>query len=454
MNDLGSGRPEASGRNAITPARPHLVIVGAGFAGLNAAKALAGTAVDVTVIDRRNYHLFQPLLYQVATAGLSPAEIAMPIRAILRRQRNAKVLLGRVTGIDRRARQVEIGERRIPYDTLIVATGARHSYFGHDEWERVAPGLKKIEDATDIRRNILMAFERAETTTDSDEHRRLLNFVIVGGGPTGVELAGAIAELARKALAADFRNIDPRQARIILIESNARLLAAFPESLSMSAKLALERLDVEVLIGKAATICDEQGVVVADARRDAPADGKAHSSTAAAEERIETSTIIWAAGVTASPAARWLGAEKDRVGRVIVGPDLTLPGHPEVFVIGDTALANDATGRPLPGIAPVAKQQGRYVANVIRARLLGHDAPLPFHYRHLGKLATIGRRSAVADFGFVRLSGRVAWLLWGAVHVLFLMGFRNRLAVLLNWLWAYFTFDRGSRLITSTAAEE
>ena len=451
MDDLRSERLEADG---IRPARPKVVIIGAGFAGLSAAKALARTAVDVTVIDRRNYHLFQPLLYQVATAGLSPAEIAMPIRAILRRQRNATVLLGRVTKIDRRARQVEVGERRIPYDMLIVATGARHAYFGHDEWERVAPGLKKIEDATSIRRNILMAFELAETTVDPDERRRLLNFVIIGGGPTGVELAGAIVELARKALAADFRNIDPHQARVVLIEANPRLLATFPESLSMAAKQALERLGVEVLIGKVATICDERGVVVVDAPSAVSADGKAHSSTVVASERIGSCTIIWAAGVAASPAAKWLGAEKDRAGRVIVGPDLTLPRHPEIFVIGDTALAKSASGQPLPGIASVAKQQGRYVANVIRARLSGEGAPEPFRYRNLGNLATIGRKSAVADFGFVRLSGRLAWLLWGAVHVFFLMGFRNRIAVLLNWLWAYFTFERGSRLITSTAAEE
>src|SRR5579883_179455 len=382
MDDLRSGRLEASGRGEIKPALPHVVIIGAGFAGLNAAKALARTAVDVTVIDRRNYHLFQPLLYQVATAGLSHAEIATPIRAILRRQRNATVLLGRVTGIDRRARQVEMGERRIPYDTLIVATGARHAYFGHDEWERVAPGLKKIEDATGIRRNILMAFELAETTADPDERRRLLNFVI-GGGPTGVELAGAIVELARKALAADFRNIDPNQTRVLLIEANPRLLPAFPESLSMAAKQALERLGVEVLIGKAATTCDERGVVVADAPGAVPADRKAHSSTAAISERIESCTIVWAAGVAASPAAKWLGAEKDRAGRVIVGPDLTLPGHPEIFVVGDTALAKSVSGQALPGIAPVAKQQGRYVANVIRARLSGNRAPQRFRYRHL-----------------------------------------------------------------------
>jgi NADH dehydrogenase len=433
------------------PARPHVVIVGAGFGGLNAAKALAGAEVDVTVIDRRNYHLFQPLLYQVATAGLSPAEIAMPIRAILSRQPNAKVLLGRVTGIDKAKREVEFGERRIRYDTLIVATGARHAYFGHDEWEPHAPGLKKIEDATDIRRKILIAFERAETSVDPQERRRLLNFVVVGGGPTGVELDGAIVELARKALAADFRNIDPSVARVILIEANARVLANFPQSSSSAAKRALENLGVELRLGKVATICDQGGVVIADATGTGPARDRAEAAQTG--ERIEARTILWAAGVEASPAAKWLGAERDRAGRATVGKDLTLAGHPEIFVIGDTALALDGTGRPFPGIAPVAKQQGRYVADVIRARIAGAKPPAPFRYRHIGNLATIGRKTAVADFGFMRLSGRLAWLLWGGVHVLFLIGFRNRIAVLLNWLWAYFTFERGSRLITGATEE-
>jgi NADH dehydrogenase len=450
MDDLSTAHLESSSA-ARKSARPQVVIIGAGFGGLNAAKALASAPVDVIVIDRRNYHLFQPLLYQVATAGLSPAEIAMPIRAILRRQRNAKVLLGRVTGIDTRSHLVELGEERIRYDALIVATGARHAYFGHDEWEGVAPGLKKIEDATGIRRNILMAFERAETTANPEERRRLLNFVIIGGGPTGVELAGAIVELARKALATDFRNIDPHQARVILIEANPRVLVGFPESLSRAAKQALEHLGVEVRVGKSATICDECGVVIADAPR---AGARAGNVGAHAGERIEARTILWAAGVAASPAAKWLGAEKDGAGRVIVDPYLTLLGHPEVFVIGDTACAMSKEGRPLPGIAPVAMQQGRYAARVIRARLSSKKAPAPFRYRHIGSLATIGRRSAVADFGLLRLSGRLAWLLWGLVHVLFLIGFRNRVAVLLNWLWAYFTFQRGSRLITGTAAEE
>ena len=408
--------------------QPRVVIIGAGFAGLAAAKALGRAPVDLTVLDRRNYHLFQPLLYQVATAGLSPADIATPIRAILARQRNTTVLLGHVAGIDTMSRTVITDRQVIPYDTLIVATGARHAYFGHDEWESVAPGLKKIDDATDIRRRILLAFELAETTADPAERRRLLNFVIIGGGPTGVELAGAIAELARRALAADFRTIDPRDTRVVLVEAGPRVLAAFPERLSAAAERALRKLGVEVRLGQPVTQCHEGGVVIAG-------------------ETVEARTILWAAGVAASPAARWLGAEADRAGRVKVGPDLTLPGHPEIFVLGDTALVLDAAGKPLPGIAPVAKQQGLYVARVIRARLARRALP-PFRYRHLGNLATIGRKVAVADFGFVRLHGRLAWLLWGLVHVYFLIGFRNRAAVLLDWLWAYVTFQRGSRLIT------
>ena len=425
----------AAAATAIRTPRPKVVIIGAGFGGLAAATALRKAAVEVTVIDRRNYHLFQPLLYQVATAALSPADIAQPIRAILRHQRNASVILGRVTGIDAGARAVRfVGhdpaiERRVAYDQLIVATGARHAYFGHDEWEPIAPGLKQIEDATDIRRRLLLAFEQAEAASDPDERAALLTFLVVGGGPTGVELAGAIAELARMALAADFRHIDPRQARVILVEAGPRLLPAFPERLSAVARRSLERLGVEVRLGQPLTGCDAEGAMLGD-------------------ERLAVRTILWAAGVAASPAAGWLDAEKDRAGRVKVAPDLTLPGHPEIFVIGDTALATDALGRPLPGIAPAAKQAGHYVARVIRARALGRPAPPPFRYRNLGNLATIGRRAAVADFGWLRLSGRLAWLLWGAVHIFFLIGFRNRLAVLLDWLWSYLTFQRGARLIT------
>jgi NADH:ubiquinone reductase (H+-translocating) len=419
-----SSEPAASASGQV----PRVVIVGAGFGGLNAAMALRHEKVEVTLIDRRNYHLFQPLLYQVATAGLSPADIAQPIRSILRRQRNATVLLGRVTAIDTQARDVLIGERRVPYDYLIVATGARHAYFGHDEWEAVAPSLKNIEDATDIRRRILLAFEEAENTAHAEDRVPMLTFVVVGGGPTGVELAGAIVELARKALVADFRKIQPHHARVLLIEAGPRLLPVFPEPLSAAAKRALERLGAEVRLGEAVTACDDQGVMVG-------------------EERIQAGVVLWAAGVAASPAAKWLGAESDRAGRVKVGSDLSLPGHPEIFVIGDTALATDPKGNPLPGIAPAAKQAGRYVAGVIGARLRGRPTR-PFRYRHMGNLATIGRTAAVADFGWLRLSGWVAWLLWGLVHIYFLIGLRNRLVVALDWLWAYLTFERGARLIT------
>jgi NADH:quinone reductase (non-electrogenic) len=422
---------------ATTPAagrRPRVVIVGAGFGGLQAAKDLAEVPADVTVIDRRNYHLFQPLLYQVATAGLSPADIAYPIRNILRDQPNTQVLLGRVVGIDKAARVVQTDDRRIPYDYLIIATGARHAYFGHDEWEAVAPGLKKIDDATDIRKRILLAFEQAETADDEAERRCLLNFTIIGGGPTGVEMAGAIAELAHTALAEDFRAIDPREARIILIEAGPRLLPALPESLSAKAKRALERLGVEVRLATRVVRCDEAGIGIQFNERD---------------DRIESRCIVWAAGVAASPAAKWLGVAGDRVGRVPVEGDLSLEHHPEIFVIGDTALAIGRHGRPLPGIAPVAKQQGAYVARLLRLRLKG-KAIAPFDYRHLGDLATIGRKAAVADFGWIELNGSLAWFLWGAAHIYFLIGFRSRLAVLINWLWAYLSFHRGSRLITGT----
>lgn len=423
-------RSAAPAATAVRPAaaQPRIVIVGAGFGGLAATTALRRAPVEVTVIDRRNHHLFQPLLYQVATAGLSPADIAQPIRSILRRQRNATVLLGRVTGIDRAAREVLIGRRRVPYDYLIVATGARHAYFGHDDWEPIAPGLKKIEDATDIRRRILLAFEEAENAAHADEQAPMLTFVVIGGGPTGVELAGAIAELARKALVADFRKIQAHQARVLLVEAGPRLLPAFPERLSTVARRSLERLGVEVRLGAPVTACDAEGVMIGD-------------------ERILARVVVWAAGVAASPAAKWLAAESDRAGRVRVGPDLSLPDQPDIFVIGDTALVTGPDGNPVPGVAPAAKQAGRYVARVIRARLRGRPTP-PFRYRHLGNLATIGRTAAVADFGRIRLSGGLAWLLWGLVHIYFLIGFRNRLVVALDWLWAYLTFERGARLIT------
>jgi NADH dehydrogenase len=413
---------------ATSPRRPRIVIIGAGFGGLTAAMRLRRTDADVTVIDRRNHHLFQPLLYQVATAALSPADIAAPIRGILSRQSNARVTLGTVTGIDVAGRAVLLGERRVPYDQLIVATGAQETYFGHDEWAAVTLGLKRIEDAETMRRRILVAFERAEDTEDEVERRRLLTFVIIGGGPTGVELAGALAELARAALARDFRRIDPKTARIVLVEGGPRLLPGFPPKLSDAAARALRRLDVELRLGVMVTGCDAEGAVLGD-------------------ERIESCTLIWSAGVAASPAAEWLGIAPGRGGRVPVGSDLTLPGHSEIFVIGDTALVVGPHG-PLPGVAPVAKQQGAYAARVIAARLAGNPAPPPFHYLDLGNLATIGRREAVVDFGWLKLTGRIAWILWGAAHIYFLIGFRNRIVVALDWLWSYLTYQRGARLIT------
>ena len=337
--------------------------------------------------------------------------------------------MAKVTGVDKAGKAVIAGDRRIAYDHLIVATGARHAYFGHDEWEPFAPGLKKIEDATDIRRRILVAFEKAETETDPAERARFLTFMIIGGGPTGVEIAGAVAELANKALAADFRNIDPRQARIILAEAGPRILATFPENLSAAAERALMRLGAEVRKGTAVTACADDHVMIG-------------------AERIETRTVIWAAGVAASPAAKWLGAAKDRAGRVIVADDLSLPGFPEIFVVGDTAAMKDPKGNPVPGIAPAAKQAGKHAAATIRARLRGRAESGAFRYGHIGNLATIGRKSAVVDFGWLRLRGNPAWWLWGAAHIFFLIGFRNRLTVMLDWFWSYLTFQRGSRLIT------
>ncbi len=420
---------------ARAASRPRVVIVGAGFGGLAAAKALKKVAATVTVIDRRNYHLFQPLLYQVATAGLSPADIASPIRGILRDQANAEVLMGRVGGVDRARREVVIGGtgRRLAYDYLIVAAGARHAYFGRDEWEAVAPGLKKIDDATAIRHRILIAFEKAETEPDAEERARLLTFVIVGAGPTGVEMAGAIAELAKKTLVRDFRTIDPASARIILIEGGPRVLPQFPETLSARTQRSLVRLGVEVLTGKPVEACDANGVVCAG-------------------QRIGARTVIWAAGVQAAPVAKWLQADKDGAGRVKVGGDLTLPGSPDIFVIGDNAAATQ-DGRPVPGIAPAAKQMGAYAARVIAGRIAGRPITTPFRYRHVGSFATIGRHAAVADFGRLKLSGYLAWLLWCAAHVYFLIGFRNRIAVMLDWVWAYLTFQRGVRLITGAGSD-
>jgi NADH dehydrogenase len=409
-----------------------VVIVGAGFGGLWAAKTLANAPVEVVIIDRQNYHLFQPLLYQVATAGLSPADIAAPIRSIVGAYRNITVMLGAVEGVDVRARKVLIERgRSVPYDYLILATGARHAYFGHDDWEPFAPGLKRIEDATEIRRRILLAFEQAETETDTNERRRLMNLAIVGGGPTGVELAGAIAELARRALAKDFRNIDPRAARIVLIEAGPRVLPTMPPDLSNDAGRRLRKLGVEVCLNAPVTGVDAEGVTIGTSR-------------------IEARTVIWAAGVAASPAGQWIGGECDRVGRIKVNPDLSVPSHPEIFAIGDTSLALDAAGNPLPGVAPVAKQQGAYVGKMIKARLRGVAKIKPFRYHDYGNLATIGRKAAVIDFGWIHLRGLIAWVIWSVVHIYFLIGFRNRAMVALDWLWAYFTFQRGARLITGS----
>ncbi len=409
---------------------PRIVILGAGFGGLFAARALARVAADVTLVDRHNYHLFQPLLYQVATAGLPPSDIAWPIRSILRRQRNARVLLAEVSGIDVRERTVELEDRTIPFDYLVVATGSTHSYFGHAEWRALAPGLKSIDDATLIRRRILRAFEAAEIEDDPAARDRLLRFVIVGGGPTGVELAGTIAELAHHTLAKDFRRIDPSAAKVILVEAGPRVLAAFHEPQSAYAARALARLGVEVRVGAAVTACDERGVALG-------------------AERIESATVLWAAGVAASPVGRWLGLPTDRAGRVRVAPDLTIDGDAAIFVIGDAALVEDA-GKQVPGVAPAAKQQGRYVAKVIAARLAGRAAPRPFAYRDAGNLATIGRRRAVIEFPFVTLRGWLAWWIWGIAHIYFLVGVPSPVVVSLRWLWEYVTYGRGARLITGS----
>ncbi|MER9213603.1 NAD(P)/FAD-dependent oxidoreductase [Mesorhizobium sp. M0663] len=411
-------------------ANHHVVVVGAGFGGLELTRALAGAPVRITMIDRRNHHLFQPLLYQVATTALATSEVAWPIRHLLRRRKDVTTLLAAVTGIDRTGKRVLLQDGgTVAYDTLVLATGARHAYFGHDEWEPFAPGLKTLEDATTIRRRILLAFEQAERETDPAQRQALLTLAIVGGGPTGVELAGTIAELAHDTLRGEFRNIDTRQTRVVLIEAGDRVLANFAPELSDYAMKALERLGVTVELGRAVTRCDAEGVVFGDTH-------------------LPARTILWAAGVAASPAAEWLGAAADRAGRVLVEPDLSAPGNPEIFVIGDAAHVLRPDGRLVPGVAPAAKQQGRHVATAIKARLAGDATPRPFSYRHDGDLATIGKRAAAIDFGWIKLTGRLAWWLWGLAHIYFLIGFRNRLAVSLSWLWIYFTGQRSARLIT------
>ncbi len=421
-----------------TPARPranpapHVVIIGGGFGGMSAARALKRAPVRVTLIDRRNHHLFQPLLYQVALAALNPSDIASPIRRILRRQKNAEVLLGEVSAIDLERQIVRLGDlvddsADIHYDYLIVAAGATHSYFGHDDWAPFAPGLKTVEDALEIRRRILLAFEAAELETDPDRRRAWMTFVVVGGGPTGVELAGTLSNVARFTLAKDFRHIDPRHTRVLLLEGSPRVLSPFPEALSAKAKTQLEQLGVEVHAGKHVTDIDPNGVQVGD-------------------ERITARTVLWAAGVTASPLAKSLGVPLDRAGRVFVEPDLSVPGHPEVFVVGDLAnLSQD--GKPVPGLAPAALQEGRHAAGNI-LRVVKGTPSKPFHYTDKGQLATIGRGAGVADVGRFQFSGWIAWLFWSFVHIFFLIGFRNRMLVLMQWSWAYFTYDRGARLIT------
>jgi NADH dehydrogenase len=413
-------------------ARPRVVIAGAGFGGLEVAKALRAAAADVIVVDQQNHHCFQPLLYQVATAALSPADVAWPIRRILRKQKNATVLMAQVRGIDMAQRLLHTDSISVPYDYLVLATGATHSYFGHDEWAAVAPGLKRIEDATRIRRRILIAFERAEITSDEKERQRLLTFAIVGAGATGVEMAGAIAEIARQTLAMDFRRIDPKASRIVLIEAGPRVMPSLPKNLSDYVQTMLTQKGVELLLSTRVTGCDARGVDLEGGR-------------------IDAATVIWAAGVVASAAARWLGAEADRAGRVKVGPDLSLPGHPEIFAIGDTAAV---VGQAVPGLAPAAKQMGRYVGQRIAARIAGKDTVTPFRYRHQGDLAAIGRRAAVVKLGRLELRGLLGWLFWSVVHIFFLIEIRDRFIVAFTWLWDYVTFQRGARLITRVPPQE
>jgi NADH:ubiquinone reductase (H+-translocating) len=413
-----------------------VVIIGGGFGGLQVARHLASAPVRVTVIDRRNHHLFQPLLYQLATASLATSDIAWPIRSLLYKHKNVTTLLGDVVGVDSQERKVLLaGEEPVTFDTLVLATGARHAYFGHDEWEPYAPGLKTLEDAITVRRRILSAFEQAEWETNAVERAKFLTFVIVGAGPTGVELAGTIAELARDTLRNEFRNFDTRDARIVLIEAGGDILAGYSESLSAYARRALERLGVEIKLGQAVSKCKEGGVEFGG-------------------QYLPTKTIIWAAGVAASPAAEWLHAAADRAGRVLVEADLTVPGHPNIFVVGDAAHVETADGKQVPGIAPAAKQEGRYVAETIKGRLRGDKLRRPFKYMNAGSLATIGKRAAIVDFGWVKFRGRVAWWIWGIAHIYFLIGVRNRLFVALNWIWIYFSGKRGARLITQDEAKK
>lgn len=417
-------------------ARHRVVIVGSGFGGLSAARTLAGAGAEVTLIDRRNHHLFQPLLYQVATASLATSEIAWPIRHILRDRADLTTLLATVTGVDVSGKTVLVADgMTIPYDSLIIATGARHAYFGHDDWEQFAPGLKTLEDATTIRRKLLLAFEAAEREPDAGKRRALLTFVIIGGGPTGVELAGAIVELARETLKGQFRRSDPASARVVLIEAANKVLGNFKTELSDYSLKSLRDLGVEVILGQPVEQIDADGLVYGGTRLDAEC-------------------IIWAAGVQASPAATWLGVEPDRAGRVKVEPDLSVPGHPEIFVVGDTATVSKPDGKPVPGVGDAAKQGGKHAAAVIRARLQGDATPRPFRYKHAGDLATIGKRAAVIDFGWLQLKGWIAWWVWGLAHIYFLIDTKNRLAVAMSWLWIYLSGQRSARLITQGDAEK
>src|ERR1700685_1779825 len=425
--------------------QPRVVLGGGGFGGLAAAQALGRAPVAVTLIDRKNYHTFQPLLYQVATAGLSPGEIAAPIRSILRHRKNTEVLMSEVTGFDLENRFVEMPDGKIPYDYLIVAAGASHAYFGHDDWEPFAPGLKTIEDAIEIRRRVLLAFELAENQAVHGGPPTPLNFAVVGGGPTGVELAGTLAEISRHALAHEFRSIDPKMAHILLLEGGPRILPTYAEDLSRSAQEQLEHLGVEVRTSALVTNVEAGAIYVGPTRPNA-------------------AVILWAAGVAASPLGKSLGAPIDRAGRVLMQPDLTLPGHPEVFVIGDLASLKNEQGKPLPGVAPVAIQEGGYAAKMIRREIEagapsfshssredgGFDSRTPFHYLDKGSLATIGRAAAIAEFGKIHISGFIAWLAWLFVHILFLIGFRNRILVFIQWAWSYVTYERGARLITGS----
>ena len=408
--------------------RPHVVIVGGGFGGLYAARALAGRPVRVTLLDRRNHHLFQPLLYQVATAALNPSDIAIPLRSILRRAANVTVLLAEVEAVDLAARRLVLDGDPLDYDALVLAAGAGHSYFGHDDWEPFAPSLKTLEDALEIRRRVLLAYETAEREQDRAEQRALLTSVVIGGGPTGVELAGALAEISRETIARDFRRIDPTKARIVLLEAGPRVLAAFPDPLPARAAAALTRIGVEVRTGATVTRVTPDAVWLGD-------------------EQIRARTVLWAAGVAAAPLTRTLGVPLDQAGRVLVERDLSIPGHPEAFAIGDLCALTGDDGHPLPGLAPVALQQGRAAAQNVLHRLAGEPTE-PFHYRDRGSMATIGRAAAVAVVGRFRLSGLLAWLAWLFVHIAFLIGFRNRFLVLFQWAWAYLSWQRGARLIT------